>query len=307
MMATRKVPVVRAVILNWNRAEDTMRCLDSLDKLRTEGYDWQIIVVDNASTNDSVTTIRTAYPSVEIIETSENLGYTGGNNVGIRCSLARGADYVWLLNDDVIVHPECLHLLVQAAKARPNVGFVGPLVRIWELPDHILSAGGVLGPGMQARQRGLGERDRGAYTETEDLDFLSGCALLVSRPLIDQIGMLDEEFFAYGEDVEWCVRGKQAGFKTLFVPDAIVWHPDTRLRDENSAQVMYYISRNQLLLLRRHRLGAGYLLLALLQNMMLLMNWTLNPKWRSAKPKRDALWLAMRDFALGRFGKSRDL
>jgi hypothetical protein len=124
---------------------------------------------------------------------------------------------------------------------------------------------------------------------------------------LEKIGLLDEKFFAYGEDVEWCYRGKQAGLDVLFIPQAVVWHPDTRARDEASARVMYYISRNHLLFLRKHRLGMGNVTRTLLRNTVWLVNWTVNPKWRRNRPKRDALWLALRDFALGRFGKSSDL
>lgn len=302
---TKQFPLVAAIILNWNHPEDTLACLAAVSALDYPAL--LTLVVDNGSTDDSVEHIRAACPNVEIVETGANLGYTGGNNVGIRRALAHGAAYVWLLNDDTIAAPNSLSALVRAAESEPGAGFTGPLVRIRERPDLILSAGGVLGPDMRPSQRGLGELDEGQYNEIAEADFLSGCALLVNRSAIKRIGLLDEAFFAYGEDVEWCFRGSRAGFKVLFVPQAVVWHPDTRQRDENSARVMYYVARNHLLFLRKRRLGARKIARALLRNAILIANWSLNPKWRHARPKRNALWLAVRDFALGRTGQSRHL
>lgn len=300
-------PLVIIIILNWNHPEDTLACLHSVVALHYPAGNMQILVVDNGSSDKSAAPIRAAFPDIELIQIGVNLGYAGGNNVGIRCALAHGADYVWLLNDDATVAPDALKLLVRAAESHPGAGFLGPMVRIREQPDRILSAGGFFGPGMTSQQRGLGELDRSQYSVVAKVDYLSGCALLVSRVALERIGMLDEQFFAYGEDVEWCYRGKQAGFDVLFVPEALAWHPDTRERDQGSARVTYYISRNRLLFLRKHRLGIGNITRTLARNVLWLVNWTVNPKWRHIKPKRNALWLAMRDFALGRFGKSTDL
>lgn len=297
--------IVTTVVLNWNNAQDTLSCLDSLAKLDYPNP-W-IIVVDNGSTDDSVARIRAAHPAVDLIETGENLGYAGGNNVGIRHALAGGADYVFLLNDDAIVAADALSLLLQAAQARPSAGFLGPMVRTREQPDRILTAGGLFGPHMTPSLRGFGTLDQGQYRGVEEVDFLSGCALLVSRAALEAVGTLDERYFAYGEDVEWCFRGRRAGFKVLFVPQAVVWHPDTSLRDQNSPRVMYYITRNHLLFLRQHRLGSGVMLRTLLRHLIWLVNWSINPKWRHIKPKRDTLWWALRDFTLRRFGKSKDL
>lgn len=303
--AAKLAPAVLIVVLNWNNATDTLSCLLSLSQLQYESH--RVIVVDNGSTDDSVARIRADRPDVMVVEAGENLGYAGGNNLGIRRSLEMGADYVWLLNDDVVVDPDALNCLMRVAAERPNAGFLGPVVRMSEQPGHILSAGGSFDVHMVPEQRGVGERDGGQYREETEVDFLSGCALLVSRTAVERIGMLDERFFTYGEDVEWCYRGKLAGFGVVLVPQAIVWHPDTRRRDESSARVMYYITRNRLLFLRKHRLGMGIMLKELWRCVVWLVNWSVNPKWRGIRPKRDAVWLALRDFVLGRAGKSMDL
>jgi GT2 family glycosyltransferase len=293
------------IILNWNHVADTLSCIHSVNALDYSNK--RIIVVDNGSTDDSVTRIKDAYPDIHLIETGRNLGYSGGNNVGIQYALRDLAtDYVWLLNDDVLVASDALTRLVEVAEMHPQAGFLGPMVYIREHPDHILSAGGILGPTMDSFQRGLGELDQGKYEKVDEVDFLSGCALFVSRKLIEEVGALDESFFAYYEDVDWCYRGKQAGFDILFVPQSVVWHPDTRYRDEHSASVMYYMARNHLLFLSRNHLGIYSKGKVWFRYAKWLVNWTFNPKWRDAKPKRDALMLAMRDFVLGRFGKGPD-
>jgi len=296
---------VIVIILNWNNAGDTLQCLASLESLTYPNYG--LLIVDNGSTDDSVQRIRAVYSTVTLLETGENLGYAGGNNVGIRYALEQGADYVLLLNDDVVLAEDAISALLKVAVQHPEAGFLGPNVYIMEQPEHLLSSGGVFAADWCPFHRGMGERHEFHDGDGVEVDFLSGCALLVARTAMEKIGLLDEDFFTYGEDVEWCFRGKRAGFKVLLVPQAKVWHPDTRLRDENSARVMYYITRNHLLFLRKHRLGKIALGRAWMRNWILLINWSINPKWRHIRPKRDALWLAMRDFVLGRFGKSQDM
>lgn len=295
-------PSVAIIILNWNNAADTLDCLKSVFELDYPNFN--VLIVDNGSTDDSVAQIRERYPDLDILPTGENLGYAGGNNAGIREALESGAEYVWILNDDTTVGRDSLSSLIEAAALHQNVGFAGPLVRLREEPDHILSAGGFFDQGMAPCQRGLGELDTGQYPHPEAVDFLSGCALLASRQVIEAVGLLDGSFFAYGEEVDWCYRGALAGFISLMVPAAIVWHPDTRSRDENSPRVTYYISRNRLLFLHKHRLGSRYLGQTLAQYFYWLVNWSLNPKWKGIGPKRNALWHAMLDFAKGRYGRS---
>lgn len=293
---------VAVVILNWNNTPDTLACLRSVIALDYPVT--HIIVVDNGSTDDSVSQIREAFPGIEILETGENLGYTGGNNVGIRYALSQEADYIWLLNDDSLVAKDALSSLIWAANVHPDAGFLGPMVRIKEKPDHILFAGGFLDPDMHLQHRGLGEIDQGQYRDVIEVDYLSGCALLVRRSAVEKVGLLDERFFTYGEDVEWCYRGKQAGIKVLFVPQAVVWHPDTQQRDISSPRVMYYSTRNHLLFLRKHRAGIRSMSRTWLRNSAWLLNWSLNPRQHHSRAKRDALWSAMRDFVFGRFGRN---
>lgn len=293
---------VAVIILNWNRPDETLQCLRSVERLEYPNV--TSLVVDNGSTDDSVALIRRAYPGVALLEAGENRGYTGGNNLGIEYALEGDASYIWLLNDDVLVAPDSLSILMEVALDEPLAGFLGPMVYMREEPRRILSAGCVLADGWQPQHRGMGEMDRGQFDAVTEVDSLSGCSLLVSRQAIEAIGALDDDFYAYYEDVDWCYRGTQAGFRVLVAPQAIVWHPDTRHRDPGSPLVTYYMARNRLLFGAKHRLGTGLLLQSVAGYLRQAASWSLRPKWRHKRRQRDALLRAMVDALRGRFGRA---
>jgi hypothetical protein len=294
-----RAPTVLAVVLNWNSGRDTLACLEALERGTFVGC--RALVVDNGSTDDSVARIRARVPHVALLELGANYGYAGGNNRGIRHGLG-DCDYVWLLNPDVVVAPDCLARLVEVAEADRHAAMLGPLVRMREEPQRILSAGGCLDGGRPAH-RGLGEVDRGQFDAPAAVDYVTGCALLARRSAIESIGLLDERFFLYYEEVDWCHRARAAGFTCVVVPHAVAWHPNTLARDADSPLVTYYITRNQLLFLRTHHLGAPLLARQLLRHARTLASWTLRPKWRHKAAQRRALWRALIDFARGRTGQ----
>jgi GT2 family glycosyltransferase len=298
-------PRLVAVVLNWNNAPDTLRCLAALEASDADGF--EVVVVDNASTDGSVAVLRARYPDLALLENRENLGYAGGNNVGIQYALDRGADYVLLLNDDAVVAPDALSALLDAAQDHPGVGFLGPKVLSLEEPRQLLSAGGILDREWRSSHRGADELDEGQFDELAEVDWLSGCALLVSREAIRRVGMLDPAFFAYHEDVDWCYRGRQAGLGVLLVPGAKVWHPDTRVQQLDSPLVTYYMARNSLLFLSKHRLGTDLLLRRLGRYLYRLVSWSIRPGWRHKRQQRDALLRAVLDFGRRRFGRAERL
>jgi len=296
-------PGVLAIVLNWNSADDCFACLASLARTT---YAHRVLVVDNGSSDDSVARLRAHSPPLEILELGVNRGYAAGNNRGIAWGLARGFDYFWILNPDVTVGPACLAGLVHVAEAQPRAAMVGPLVYCKESPQRLLSAGGVFRDGW-TWHRGLGELDVGQFTGVTEVDYLTGCAVLIPRALVESIGALDERFFLYEEDVEWCYRARHAGLRVLLAPHAKVWHPDTRRRDDLSARVTYYTARNKLLLLRTHRLGARAVAVHLLRHARTLASWTLRPKWRHKRAQRRALLRALLDAARARWGAADGL
>jgi GT2 family glycosyltransferase len=298
------MPRVMIIVLNWNGLADTLACLSSLARLDYLAH--EVVVVDNGSTDGSVATVRVTHPWVALIETGENLGYVGGNNVGLEYARTAGADYALLLNNDTEVAPDFLRLQVEAAEVDPAIGIVGPTIYYFDRPNVVWSAGGDIDWRRgRTRMIGLNEVDQGQFGhKVRPVDFVSGCALLIKMSAVDQVGMLDPRFFAYFEETEWCVRAARAGFKVLHVPQAKIWHkisPDAR---EASPQVHYYMTRNRLLFLKLSRTGAvAWLNTLLLDYGRTLVSWTLRPKWRGKSLQRRAMLQAIQDYGRRRFGK----
>jgi GT2 family glycosyltransferase len=238
-----------AVVLNWNGGDDTLAALASLDGVAT-------ICVDNGSSDGSDDRVAERFPDVELIRTGDNLGFAGGNNVGIRRALERGADWVLLLNNDAVADAGVPAALERAALKRPDAGVLACKVFFAEPPDVLMYAGGRvnLALGYWGRQDGFGRRDDGSYDTPKDVDRATGAAMAVSRAALERAGLLDEALFAYAEDAEWCIRIRKAGLAVVFAPEAKVWHVGSAstggLRSPTS---LYYETRNMIVVAERHR------------------------------------------------------
>lgn len=242
-----------AVVLNWNGGDDTLAALESLD-----GVD--AICVDNGSDDGSPDRVAARFPSVELIRTGVNLGFSGGNNVGIRRALARGADWVLLLNNDAVADPGLPAALAAAAAARPDAGVLACKVFFADPPDVLMYAGGRvnLRLGYWGRQDGFGQRDDGRFDAMRDVDRATGAAMAVARAAIERAGLLDESLFAYAEDTEWCLRIREAGFGIVFAPDAKVWHVGSASTGGmRSPTSIYYDTRNMIAVAERHDPRSG--------------------------------------------------
>lgn len=297
-------PHVTIVILNWNGLSDTLACLESLQRL--DYPDYEIVVVDNGSTDGSVPVIRERFPMVTMLENTENWGYTGGNNVGLRYALAQGADYTLLLNNDTEVAPDFLRRLVEAAESDPFLGMAGPTIYYHDRPDVIWSAGGAIDwQRGSTRMVGLDERDEGQFgAEPRPVDFVTGCAMLVRRTVLEQAGLLDERFFAYYEEAEWCVRASRAGFRIVHVPLAHIWHKISPSAQADSPFVHYYMTRNRLLFLKAA--GAGprawwHTLIA--EYLRTLISWSVRLRWRYKRQQQQAMIRALGDAWRGHWGR----
>jgi hypothetical protein len=293
-------PFVSIVILNWNNAEDTLACLGSVAALDYPAA--RVIVVDNGSTDDSAARIRAAYPDVELIETGENLGYAGGNNVGVRHALAQGAEYVCILNNDVIVDPGFLGPLVGALQAEADVGIVGPKVYQLDAPAEIQSAGGILDDKFDVQWRGAGEKDQGQLDEAAEIDVAHGCALVLRRQLLKALSGFDERFFMYREEVDLCVRAKQVGYRVFYAPQARVWHRRPNVMASRQAFTTYYMTRNTYLLLSNSQANIASYARVALRHLVWLLNWSVNAKWRHRREDRDALFKALIDSVGRKYG-----
>ena len=252
---------VYVVIVNWNGKKDTQTCLSSLANIEKHNVDFHVIVVDNGSADDSVPSIRKKFPWVTVLETGKNLGFTGGNNVGITYALEHQADFVWLLNNDTFVDGNVLNIL--SSFRDPKVGICGS--KIYFAAGHefhfdrykekergkvLWYAGGLVDwDNMYASHRGVDEVDHGQYDTEGATPFVTGCSMMIKRSVFDRIGMLDDRFYLYLEDLDFCLRAKKAGFSLRYVPSSVLWHVNagSSSRPGNPLQ-QYYQTRNRLLL-----------------------------------------------------------
>jgi GT2 family glycosyltransferase len=226
-------PFVAVVIVNWNRPSDTIECLKSLESMTYGNY--RIIVVDNGSNDESPEKIHMAFPHIDILVNAENLGFSRGVNVGIERALEWNAEYVLLLNNDTTVAPNFLKLLVAACEADPLVGIAGPKVYYFGT-QKLFSVGGWRRrflPLLPREPYALGSEDRGKLEKPQKMDYIWGQAMLIRRATLDRIGLFDPGFFMYCEDCDFCLRASQAGFRSLYVPQAHIWHKVAHSTSEN--------------------------------------------------------------------------
>lgn len=295
---------VVVVVPSWNDREATLTCLRSLASVTSPAL--RVVVVDNGSNDGSAAAVREAAPSVELIELSENSGFTGAVNLGFERARKQGAEFAFLLNNDAVVDPDAIRLLVAALDADPGAAAAGPTVYFADQPGLIYSAGGSIdwrhGQPMMLR---LGDADVGQLGETPSpVAFINGCAMLIRLEAVARVGALDPRFFAYYEEVEWCVRCSRHGLRTLYVPRARVWHRISVEARSESPLVRYYMTRNHLLFLRATGAPASAWIWSLLQYIRTLLSWSLRPKWRGKREQRDAMLRAVADFYLNRLGRA---
>jgi len=249
-----KYPTVYVILLNWNNSEETLECLDSLAHVPYASM--QVVVVDNGSEARSREALEQGLKRIKMpvvfLPNEKNLGFSGGNNVGIRYALLRKADFVMLLNNDTRVDPDFLQFLVDAAKAHPDGGFFSPRIYYYDKPGSIWFGGGKIAWLHVSR---VGEHEeREEKKEPYETGFLSGCALFMRREALEQVGDMDERFFLYFEDIDMSIRAQKAGWKTMVVPSSRILHKvsHTTLPRLGSARLLYYHHRNGLLLAKKH-------------------------------------------------------
>lgn len=245
-------PLTYIVVLAWNGWADTEECLRSLSPVIAGGFG--VLLVDNGSTDGTPEKARRRFPEVEVIENGENLGFPGGNNVGIREALRHGAEFVILLNNDTVVAEDFARQLLVVAMSDKRVGMVTSKIYFYDRPEVLWFAGGDFSTWTgRSRHAGFGEIDRGQFDEVAEIGRPCGCSLLVTRAFIEDVGLMNEDLFLYGEEIDWALRARRKGYRCLLAPRSKVWHKWAAASGgARSGNYLYYSVRNMLRLLNVH-------------------------------------------------------
>lgn len=246
-------PKVTVIILTWNRVDDVVTCLESFSRVKYPNL--EVVVVDNNSADETVATLRANYDWITLIVNDDNLGYVGGNNVGIKHALAKGTDYVFVLNSDTKMIANCLDELVRTMQSDPRIAITGAKNLYMQNTDFSWGKHGVLNWGpMLCRTHGRFVRD---YPETspKDVDWVIGNGCMMSREALEKVGIFDEDFFQVNEDVDWCIRARKAGYRVVYVDTAAIEHRGASSADLSKPIVFsygYFLGRNAILFAKKH-------------------------------------------------------
>lgn len=264
------------VLLNYQGWEDTILCIDSIKKAADSPH---IIVVDNNSPDESVEKIRSKHPDIELIESQKNLGFSGGNNLGIKSALAQGAEVVHILNNDTLVDKKAFTKGYNFVKGKNRIsGAKIYYAKGFEYHDEQKGEGDILwyaGGYMDwdsviARHYGVDEKDEGQHDEVKEVDFITGCYMAVPAEVFEKVGLLDEKFFLYLEDLDYTLKAREKNIETLYNPEIIIYHRNSSTTKTGSPLVDYYLTRNRFLIGKRY---GGLRTLAALIKEALIRNW----------------------------------
>ena len=248
----KRMPSVWIVILNWNNYEDTKECLLSLKSLNYKNY--QVVLVDNGSIDGSGQKLQREFPDIHTIFNKENLGFAAGCNVGIKQALRQGADAVLLINNDAILKPFSLRAAVQLLFSDRSIGIVGGKILHYHDKRKIDSVGvyRVIWPLCLAKSPGTGKFDEGQFELRREIIGVKGALMLIKRNVFETVGLLSEDFFLGGEDLDFCIRTKRAGFKMMYEPRFVAFHKVGDSHNELSPAYIYHNIISKQLLMKKY-------------------------------------------------------
>lgn len=293
-------PKISIIILNWNGANDTIECINSLKNIYYDNYN--IIVVDNGSEEVDYLLLQQKTPATKIIRSGKNSGFTGGNNIGIRYALESKTDYLLLLNNDTIVEPDFIQPLLRVFVEEKKVGIVAPQINYYDDPQKVWTAGGTI---SYIRSSGFAYSDKTEdriSKNVKEVTFVSGCCMLIKTEAIEKSGLFDDNFFLYGEDVDLCYRTLKSGFRIFVAPKAKIYHKVSSSTSKALKTLpLYYVTRNRLYLSKKHFNKAFLLTFLYLVVTMFLKSivWLLQGKVKNVR----AIIKAFTDFFSGKMGK----
>lgn len=248
---------VWAVTVNWNRGEDTLECIRSLEEAGVR----KLIVVDNGSTDNSISLISEEAPWAIILEMKENAGYVRGMNAGLAWAMERGAEFILMMNNDAVATRGMVDTLLHCFREHPRAGIAGPMI-LYHNTSKVWFAGGHFNRIWGYTTHPMMDKDPPTCQESRKVDFISGCVMMVKAEVLREIGLLDPSYWMYMEDVDLCIRAERAGYECWYVPSAIAYHKVSSSSGRMGSNYMsplrsYYYARNMLLLVHGMREERG--------------------------------------------------
>lgn len=271
-MKESNYPLVSIVILNFNQIKVTSEFLDSTKILTYPKF--EIIFVDNNSKENPTDYIKQNYPEVKLIVNERNLGFTGGNNIGI--AAAKG-EYIFVVNNDTEVTPNLLENLLEPFLSDPMIGMVSPKIKFFQQPNVIQYAGyNAINP-FTGRNSAIGnkEEDKGQHDTAGYTCYAHGAAMLIKREVIDKVGAFYDDFFIYYEELDWSARTKRAGYEIYYQPSAVILHKESITMGKESQLKAYYHNRNRILFMRRNTTDAQFIVFSLFYTFFTVPKFTL--------------------------------
>jgi len=292
---------IAIVILNWNGYEDTSECIISLQNITYDNY--KIIIVDNGSRQDDFLLLKKNFPEIEVIRSESNLGFTGGNNLGIEYAMKMHPDCFLLLNNDTIVEPNFIQPLLDVFEKEKDAGITAPQINYFYEPKKIWTEGGNI---SLVRGSGFAYSDRiesKIKPDNKSVTFVSGCCMLIKKEVLEKIGLFDDNFFLYVEDADLCFRTIKADFKIFVSNNSRIFHKVSSSTNESLSQLpLYYVTRNRLYFAKKN-FGYSYFITFIY---ILFSMITKSVKWFISSESKNVqvVFRAFKDFVLGNMGKT---
>ena len=238
------------ITVNYNGLNDTCALIDSI----TFNEDMEVIVVDNGSKENEADILQEQYPNIKAIRSDQNLGFAGGNNLGIKAAKGK---YLYLINNDTVFKEFNPQVLIQRLESTSEIGMVCPKIRFAWGNNPIQFAGYTPLSPITIRNRaiGFGEEDNGQYDSPHQTPYAHGAAMMLKREVIDKVGLMPECYFLYYEELDWSMMITRAGYEIWYEPTSTIYHKESQSTGQNSPLRTYYITRNRLLLVKRNFTG----------------------------------------------------
>ena len=270
--ANPDVPSVAAIVLNYNGKDITLEAIESLSEMTYQNF--SIIHADNGSTDGSFEAVADKFPDVINVRVDENRGAARGLNFGMKAGYDRGFDYLMIMNNDIGVEPDMLTEMMKVAVSDPSIGAVQPKMYYFWDRDRLWSAGGVLRFWIApTRERGMGELEKGQYDRTEEVDYVNGVALLTPRGVWEKVGYFDPTFNLAGEDADWCMRMKKAGYKAFYSHRGVLYHMVSFTAGSYVPRRTFWTGRSLAIFVRRYARPLDWLWFVLLTIPALKIAW----------------------------------